>query len=232
MTEKERRGHRCPTCHAIPGAACVDPKGDPTPRCHRTRGPGEHERHVQAGIDRKAARDRASYGPLFQELAEAEVRVPTVAEKLLADRMAHARSFDATHGPHGAALLDKANGGLEWIAVHAMARTLEQMAGETGRLMAEHTIGVYPQSYQRMMFARLFTTTERKEVGPHRVPADNRPGFTIAYHHTWEPAAPLMTREEFDRRFPMPDHFRGVGEQPDDPQDLFGRVMAHLEART
>lgn len=81
-------------CHAKAGDPCIDPKSDATPRPHKTRGPGQYERHLQQEIDRKTAREKAKYGPLFQELAEAEVHVPTVEELKWQKRFEHARGAE------------------------------------------------------------------------------------------------------------------------------------------
>lgn len=121
---------------------------------------------------------------------------------------------------------------MEWLAVRHMAREIERLAGAVGRELAEHAMRTYPLGYQRMTFRELMTTTKAKQVGPYRVPADNSLGFTIAYRHTWAPAAPLMTREEFDRRFALPDHLRGLADAPEpDDGGLFARVTAACAPR-
>lgn len=233
ITNAERLAHPCPQCHVKAGDPCVDPLGEATPRCHKTRGPGQYERHLQEEIDRNTARERAKYGPLFQFVADQEVKPPTVEELKWQKRMAYAQAFDANGGPTGVALLRQCNKGMEWIYVRHLARELERLAGEVGQLLAEHCMRTYPLDYQRMMFHRLMTTTERKQVGPYRVDAANSIGFTIAYRYTWEPATPLMTTEEFDRRFPPLDHYCGAKDaaEPDDG-GLFDRVMAALQRRS
>jgi len=233
MTQAERLRHPCPQCHAKTGDSCIDPKGDKTARCHKTRGPGQYEKHLQEEINRRADREKAKYGPLFQELAEAEVHVPTVEELKWQKRLAHAREFDATGGPTGVALTRQCNKGMEWIFVRHLARELERLAGEVGQLLAEHCMRTYPLDYQRMMFEELMTTTRRMQVGPHRVPADNSLGFRIEYRHTWEPAVPLMTAEEFGRRFPKLDHYGGTKDaaEPDDG-GLFERTIKSLSCHT
>lgn len=229
MTAAERLTTPCPTCHAKAGDPCVDPRGDETTRPHKTRGPGQYERHLQEEIDRTTAREKASYGPLFQYLADEEVKPSTVAELMWKKRTEAARAFDAAGGPLGLALLRQCNRGMEWLAVRHLARELERLAGEVGRLLAEHSMSTFPLDYQRMMFGEFMTTTRRQQLDPYRVPADNPLGFRIAYRRVWEPAAPLMTREEFERRFPKVEHYTGLVDEPEpDDGGLFARVMAAL----
>lgn len=229
MKNAERLAHPCPKCHAKAGAPCVDHLGDPTPRPHKTRGPGQLEAHKAAEAERINARARASYGPLFQFVADAEVKPVAAVELIERDRLAAARSFDAECGPSGVALLRQCNKGMEWLYVHHLARELERLAGEAGRLFAEHSMRTYPLDYQRMMFKEFMTTTTRRQIGPYRVPADNSIGCTIAYRHTWSPASPLMTPEEFDRLYPQPEHWRGLVDAPEpDDGGLLDRFMAAI----
>lgn len=231
MTNKERLRHPCPQCHVKAGDPCIDPKGDVTPRCHQTRGPGQLEAHKVKEAERINARQRASYGPLFQDLADAEVKPVTAADLIARDRAAAARAFDADGGPTGVALLRQCNKGMEWIYVRYLARELEQLAGAAGRVFAENCMVTHPLDYQRMIFRNFMTTTERQQVGPYRVPATNSLGFAIAYRHTWEPATPLMTAEEFDRRYPKLDHYRGRPDEPEhDDGGLYDRAMAATAA--
>ncbi len=229
MTNRERIAHPCPKCHAIAGAPCLDPIGEPTRAPHKVRGPGEHERHLAERIARQTAREKASYGPMFAYLADVEVIPPTVAEVMERDRRAHAQAFDQDDGPDGVALLRQCNKGLECVYLWHLKRELGRLAGEPGRIFAESVMTTYPLDYGRMIFQRFFTTTERKQLGPYRVPADNSIGFTIGYRFTWEPAAPLMTAAEFDRLYPKPNHYRGDvdAEEPDDG-GLFARTIGTL----
>jgi hypothetical protein len=234
MTEAERRRHACPTCHAKAGDACIDPKRDATPRCHRTRGPGEYERHLQERIDRQTARAKASYGPLFQELAAAEVAVPTVAEVKLRERMAAARSFDED-GPVGMALCDQANRGLQWITVHHMLNEIQRRCGERWyqAIKAAVTEG-FGNGIEHVCerLRKYLTTTETYVIAYFRVPDPTKlGGCRVVPAMTWAPAEPLMAVEEFNARFKLPDHFRGVGDQPDDPQGLFERTIGTITAR-
>lgn len=231
MTNAERLRHPCPRCHAKAGDPCTDPLGEVTPRCHQTRGPGALASHKAKEADRINARARASYGPLFAGLAEAEVKPVTAADLIERDRRGAALAFDAPSGPAGLALQRQCNKGLEWLYVRHLARELERLAGDVGRVFAEHAIAAYPTDYLRMIFAGFLTTTEAKEIGPYRVPADNRLGFILAYRHKWAPAVPLMSREEFDRRYPGPDHWRGLADAPEpDDGGLFAGVMTAIRA--
>lgn len=219
VTEADRLAHRCPTCHVPPGVRCIDPKRDETPRCHRTRGPGEHERHLQERIDRQTARQRASYGPLFQDLAAAEVRVPTVAEVMHADRMAAARSFDATGGPGGLALCDKANAGLQWLVIHSMIREVGRRCGDNWyRAIRAAVLEGFGNGIEYVPYRmrKLLTTTEPYTLAYRRVPDPTKSiGFRVEPLMTWAPVEPLMTPEEFDARFKMPDHFKGWQDRPE-----------------
>lgn len=229
MTKAERLRHPCPKCHQKAGAPCVDPLGDIMPRCHATRGPGALEAHKTAEAARINARAVASYGPLFAGLAAAEVVPVTAADIIARDRQAAARSFDATRGPVGVALLRQCNKGIEWLHVRHLAREIERLTGDLGRTFAACAIGTYPLEYQHHHFRRLMTTTEPKEIGPHRVPADNSLGFRIEYRHHWRPAAPLMTPEVFDRLYPEPDHYNGATDEPEpDDGGLFARTVEAL----
>lgn len=229
ITTADRLRHPCPTCNVKAGDRCIDPKGDATARPHKTRGPGQLEAHKAKEAERINARQLASYGPLFQEVASSEVRPVTAAELIERDRHAATLAFDRTCDPLGLELLRQCNKGMEWVFLHYIARELERMAGDVGRTLADHCIHTYPLDYQRMIFAEIMTTTKRKEVGPYRVEAANSMGFRIAYRHTWEPAVPLMTRDEFDARFPRPDHWKGLADEPEpDDGGLFERTIGRL----
>lgn len=230
MTKAERLRHHCPECNARPGAPCVDRLGDELKRGHVTRGPGALEAHKAKEAERINARAVASFGPLFAHLAAEEVRPVTAAELIDRDRRAAARSFDLADGPRGVALLRQCNKGLEWLHVHHLARELERLTGDLGRVFAACAVGTYPLDYLHDHFRRLMTTTEPKEIGPHRVPAPGPLGFRIEYRHHWRPAAPLMTAEEFDARFRRPNHWTGAADQPEPPSaaDLFDQAAELL----
>lgn len=230
MTKAERLRHPCPTCNAKPGDPCRDRMGDELKRGHVTRGPGALEAHKAAEAERINARAVASYGPLFADLAAAEVVPVTAADIIARDRQAAARSFDLESGPRGLALLRQCNKGLEWLHVRHLARELERLTGDLGRVFAACAVGTYPLDYLHDHFRRLMTTTEPKEIGPHRVPADNPIGFRIEYRHHWRPAAPLMTPAEFDAAFPRPNHWTGSADQDEPPSaaEVFERAAELL----
>lgn len=233
MTRAERLAHPCPECNAKPGDPCRDRLGDALKRGHATRGPGALAAHKNKEAERINARAVASYGPMFADLAAAEVKPVTAAELIARARLAAARSFDIDRGPTGVALLRQCNRGLEWLHLHHLARELERLTGDLGRVFAAAAFDTYPLDYLHHTFRRLMTTTEPKDVGPYRVdaPGENSLGFRIAFRHHWRPAAPLMTAEEFDRLYPALDHYRGDvdAEEPDDG-GLFARTIGQLRS--
>lgn len=234
-TEAERLRHQCPKCWANPGEQCTDPAGNACDKAHRTRGPGAAQDHAEKAAERKNARAMASYGALFQPIAEEEVKPTTAAEVMFQERTSAAHAFDATHGPTGVALLRQCNRGMELIRIHHMSRILTEMAGELGAIAARHSLNTYPIDYQEMHFRELFTTTKKVPIAwgrrfdPARVNQYNREGLYVVCEHAWEPAAPLMTVEEFSARFSRLDHFQGLKDAPEpDDAGLFDRTIGRL----
>lgn len=149
MTKAERLAHPCPECNAKPGEPCRDRLGDELKRGHVTRGPGALEAHKAKEAERINARAVASYGPLFADLAAAEVKPVTAADLIDRDRRAAALAFDATGGPSGMALLRQCNRGLEWLWVQHVARELARLGGEAGAALAADAIRKYPADVHR-----------------------------------------------------------------------------------
>lgn len=240
ITDRERLQHRCPACHALPGAPCVDRLGDATVRPHRTRGPGQLDRHLAAEAERKAARERASYGPLFQNLAAAEVRTAPVDETKWRKR------FDAAHdaerlGP--GVMLDPANRGLEWVRLHYIRRQIaervgEFLAAELWRYAVETYGGKADYAYgflrDRMTTDRGFSVRFERRADPARASQCNPEGFYLHDLVTWPiyvlASVPVMTCEEFDAIAPI-NHRLGLADAAE-PEDggLFARVMAACDA--
>ena len=231
MTEAERIAEKCPTCHQPPGRRCIDPKGDQTPRSHRTRGPGQADAHLAAALDRKEAREKASYGPLFQELAAAEVTRPTLEVARLRERMAAARSFDAA-GPVGMALCDKANAGMQWLRVWSMLNEIGRRRGENwqeairAQVLEGFENGI---EYVPPRLKALMTTTEPDILAWFRHEDPETKKVKVVPALVWQPPEPLMTEAEFDARFRMPDHFRGLRDAPEpDDGGLFETTVGRL----
>jgi hypothetical protein len=236
ITNAERLRHKCPNCHALPGVPCQDYAGHSTDRPHKVRGPGQLEKHLQERIDRQTARAKATYGPLFQDLADTEVRVPTVDEMKRENRFAVARSFDQ-FGPDGLALTQQANRGMQWLTVMAMLHEIGRRCGENwyeairAAVLEGFGNGI---EYVPPRLRKLMTTTEPYVLAYFRVPDPVKLlGCRVVPAMTWAPSEPLMTAEEFDRRFALPDHYRGIRTPTDDlePDDggLYERVMDAFE---
>jgi len=225
MKAAERIKAPCPQCHAPVGRPCVDPLGEPMGRPHKVRGPGQLEAHKAQQADRINTSTRQSYGPLFAHLAEAEA--VTAADLIERDRRAAAGRFDRPE-PLGVLLLRSCNRFIETLYVSHLARELERLAPGVGGRLAAHALATYPRDYLRSMLRRLFTTTERKQIEPVRVEADSAVGWRLEYRTTWEPQAPLMSNEEFDRLYRAPDHVGGLGDTDDDPAGLFARTIGRL----
>jgi hypothetical protein len=235
MTAAERLRHRCPDCNAKPGDPCRHYNGEPTTRPHKTRGPGQLDRHLQERIARQTARAKRSYGALFQDLADVEVTAPSVEEVKQRDRFAVARSFDE-FGPVGLALCDQANRGLQWLHVHAMFHEIGRRCGDNWyRALRAAVLGGFGNSldYVPDRMRQIMTTTTPYVLAYFRVPA---PGTLLGVKTvpamTWAPPVPLMTVAEFEARFKMPDHYRGLRAPADDPEPddggLFDRMMTAL----
>lgn len=233
LKEADRLKHKCPTCHAPPGQPCIDPKREATPRCHRTRGPGAYEEHLQKEIDRKVAREKATYGALFQEQADAEVKAPTVADLQWQKRFEAARSVDGK-------LLDKAMDGLEWIRLHWVGREMAKLIdpAKAAKLWA-YGARVFAGKAQYLddFLCGALTTLDkiRYDVELRFDPArafkigDIRPDGWVAIYNNdgrylhdldiWPPEGyvPPLTREEYKKRFPSI-------EEPDDG-GLLDRIL-------
>lgn len=238
MTTAERLQHKCPNCNALPGDPCRDIKGDETKRPHKIRGPGQHEKHIQERIDRQTARAKKSYGPLFQAQADAEVQPPTVAEVMIRDRLAVARSFDDIE-PNGCALLNKANAGLHWMTIHRIFHEIDRRCGDNwGRALRESILNGFGNdlSYLPSRMRELMTTTKPRVIAYFRhAVSDSLIGVRLEPAMTWAPEEPLMTVAEFEERFPFADHFRGLrgptnDHEPDDG-GLFDVVMTVFQSQ-
>jgi hypothetical protein len=218
-----------------PGVPCIDFKGDQTPRPHKTRGPGQHEKHLAEAEARRIGREKASYGPLFQEIAEAEVPAPRSAEELKwAERRAIAASFDSTGGPRGMALTEQANKGLEYLWIHSMFREIGKRTNDNWEcaFFAAFTYGFGNGiEYVPSRLKAALTTTEPHIFAYFRVENPDHPYkiATTVPALVWAPSEPLMTVEEFEERFKKPDHWRGLKDAPEpDDGGLFDRTIAAL----
>lgn len=249
MTNKERLAHPCPECSAKAGDPCVYYTGKPTARPHKTRGPGQLEAHLQAEIDRKVAREKASYGPLFQEIAEAEVVAPTVPD------VKERKRREAAFGVESDSLCQQANRGLEWIRLHYLRRLVAERVGEWwGEQLWGYARRVYEtkESYIVGFLRDCLTTTADHRIrvvrlnDPSRVKVTkwkNANGIVIEFRHNgdylhdtlvWPPYAiplPVMTREAFDQLAPI-DHRHGLKDAPElDDAGLFDRTVGRLARR-
>ncbi len=237
MKTSERLRHSCPQCNAKPGDPCVYYNGSPTARPHKVRGPGQLDAHLAAEAKRKAEREKQSYGPLFQEIAEREVKTESVEELKLKKR------FEAAHGAENKGLLDKANSGLEWIRLRWIKRETAKILGDdvADKLWAQ-AIRVYEtkEAYIEGVFIKALTTTDeivlRQELrfDPSRVRQYNPDGRYLVVTESWPPSGfvPPLSRAEYQERFPKFDHRYGTSEtfEPDDG-GLFDRLMATFPRR-
>jgi hypothetical protein len=238
MTDRARLQHKCPACHAVAASPCVDRLGDATARPHRTRGPGQLERHLAAEAERKAARERTSYGPLFQDLAAAEVAVESV------ESIRWRKRFDAAHGAERlgpGVMLDPANRGLEWVRLHHIQRRIAERIGEwwAAELWERATTTYGSKADYILGFLAECMTSDRpksirfeRRADPARATGINNEGYYLHDLVVWPAltlaAVPVMTREEFDAIAPV-DHRRGLIDAPEpDDGGLFVRIMEGL----
>ncbi|TXH18696.1 MAG: hypothetical protein E6R03_01755 [Hyphomicrobiaceae bacterium] len=234
MKNSERLRHACPKCNAKPGDPCVHYNGSPTDRPHKVRGPGQLDAQLAAEAKRKADREKKSYGPLFQEIAEKEVRTETVEELKLRKR------FEAAYAVENKGLLDKANSGLEWIRLRWIKRETAKILGEeVAEKLWSRAIRVYDtkEAYIESVFARALTTTDEivlcqeLRFDPARVRQYNADGRYLVVTESWPPPGftPPLTRAEYQERFPKFDHRHGSSEdfEPDD-DGLFDRLISTL----
>jgi hypothetical protein len=227
----DRLLHRCPKCHAKPGESCRQYTGEPLRIPHRVRGPEQEEAALVAAEERRVKRRRAEYGPLFQEIAEHEIRHRQL------DELAWERRFAAARGAECATLIDPANSGLEWIRLRWLQHCLPRIVGEEmGRSIWEYAERVYGNEQYIASFIRECLTQTRPRVLRHELRFDaakigtwNPDGRYLVDALVWEPREPVLTSEEFDRRFPRLDHKHGVtvDDEPDDG-GLYVRLLAML----
>lgn len=232
MNNAERLRHACPKCNAKAGDPCVYYNGTPTTRPHKVRGPGQLDAHLAAEAKRKADREKASYGPLFQEIAEREVRIEPVEEMKLRKR------FEVARGVENKGLLDKANSGLEWIRLRWIKRETAKILGEdVADKLWNRAIQVYDtkETFIEINFIKALTSTDEivlcqeLRFDPARIRQYNPDGRYLVVTESWPPKgfSPPLTRAEFQERFPKFDHRQGSVNSPEpDDGGLFERVMA------
>jgi hypothetical protein len=234
VKEAERLTEKCPQCHALPGEPCHDFAGNPTARAHRVRGPGQHERKLRDDESRRVARQKAAYGPLFQDIAEQEVGTRSLPEIYWAKR------YEVARGAEMASLVSKPNCGLEWVRLWWIAHRLPILVGsEMGTAIWDYALRVFGRStpYINSYIAECLTTADRKVLrhevryDPARVNKYNPDGRYLVDALVWHPAEPVMTRDEYRAMFPQFDHVAGV-RTDDEPDDggLFDRMMQRLAA--
>lgn len=251
VTEAERLKHQCPQCFANPGTPCLDPAGLPCEKTHRVRGPGQYEATAQAKADRVNARTMASYGPLFQGVAEAEVK-PITARDVIEERRLNAAFAPDAGGPIGMLLCDQANRGIEWLRIRHMVTRLAEIIGpELAQEGWDYCVRVYgpgKEGYYEEFLTDLATT--RREVvlrydrwfdfakvkticlGPNETVPFRIDGWMTTPAVTFPPAnyTPPYTREQWKSLFPPIDHHRGLIDaiEPDDG-GLFDRTIGSLK---
>jgi hypothetical protein len=233
MKNADRLLHRCPKCHAKPGESCRQYTGELLRIPHKVRGPGKEEAALVAAEERRVERQRAKYGPLFQEIAKQEVQPRQL------DELAWERRFAAARGAECATLIDPANSGLEWVRLRWLQHCLPRIVGEEmGRAIWEYAERVYGHEQYIASFICECLTQARRRVIRHelrfdsaRINPNNSDGRYLVDALVWEPREPVMSGEEFDRRFPRLDHKWGVpvDDEPDDG-GLYERLLAMLGA--
>jgi hypothetical protein len=218
----------------LPGEPCHDFAGNPTARAHRVRGPGQHERKLRDDESRRVARQKAAYGPLFQEIADAEVKPRTLTDIYWQKRYATA------FGAESASLVSKANCGLEWVRLRWIAHCLPRLVGpEMGAAIWEYALRVFDRNtpFIDSFMAECLTTAERQVLrhelryDPAKINRYNSDGCYLVDALVWHPAQPVMSRDEYRAMFPQFDHVAGV-RTDDEPDDggLFDRMMQRLAA--
>jgi len=232
MTRKEQLNHECPECMARPGMPCKLYNGDPLEVPHKVRGPGKLAEHLQKEIDRKEERFRKQYGPLFQHVADAEIKLPTVAELALQKR------YDAARAAEDRGMLHQANRGLEWIRLRWIKREIASMIGEeSAELIWQYAVNVFSssESYVENFIQECVTTCVPHSLkyelryDQARINKYNPDGrFLVTVEH-WPPPnyVPPMTREQYLARFPRLDHRYGDANaaEPDDG-GLFEKLLS------
>lgn len=192
--------------------------------------PAEKERRKH---QRKAAAMTAaaakSYGPLFADLA------PTYTREDAYWQWRRTKAVVAEEGQIGAcisAMVRFQLNCIETVAAHLLGRgTAKELAASLDK---------YPPSYRREYWRQMLAGIGRHvlklecRTDPERANQWNRDGRYVVESSVWPPAdySPVLTAEEFDRRFPAWDRGElGTGHidypEPDDG-GLFERVMARL----
>lgn len=247
----DRTASACPMCGAYPGKPCRDYRGRDKGPCQERGRP----KVTAAKLARKAAdlnrRKEAEYGPLFKDLMPAaELVTPAdVAAKRLRDvRMSAGNDWS---------LVFAANQGIERIHLWALFRGAAALLGaETEAKVREYALRVFgwgKESYVRGVYETALCTADRialrmefredpatsrvvewpNSTYPDRMIRINVRGGGLHCTEALEPAGrPLLTRDEFKARFPVPDHRNGSPDtwEPDDG-GLFARVLALLPHR-
>ena len=243
-TKAERLQHLCPQCFAAPGQPCTEGNSNlVADGLHHDRGrPEAARKRAQDKADRTNTRQLASYGPLFQEIAEKEVPRLT-AEDIFEERRRNAAFAPDAGGPVGMLLTNQANRGLEWVRLEWIRRGVTEIVGEFwGSALWEYARRVYGSKTDciesffcdclcTMSSKQLKVTFEVNEGPPKTIELGNcvdpsKPNFfalrggKLVPELSWPPplTAPVMTRDEFRRRWPALDHHKGIqgGMEPDD----------------
>jgi hypothetical protein len=83
--------------------------------------------------------------------------------------------------------------------------------------------------YVPMTLRKMMTTTEAVPLAYFRHEDPETRKVRVVPALVWQPPEPLLSPEEFDARFPMPDHFRGLKDAPEpDDGGLFERTVGAL----
>lgn len=213
MKRSEQLKYECPECMARPGSPCKIYNGDALKIPHKVRGPGQQAEHLQKEIDRKEERARKQYGPLFQHVADVEIKLPTVAELALQKR------YDAARAAEDRGMLHQANRGLEWIRLRWIKREIASVIGErSAELIWEYANRVFPaESYIEQFIQECLTTCVSHSLkyelryDAARINKYNPDGSYLVAVESWPPPnyVPPMTREQYLERFPKLDHRHG-----------------------
>ena len=224
---REALSIKCPRCGAPVDASCTDYNGRNKAFCKDRRpvpgarpdGAKDPRGDWDVEADRITAREKEAAG-LFAEYVE-----PTTAQDLYWKW----RFQKAAAGEHRGTLAYPANKGLYCIRLNAIERHAQALIGaETGARIAAHINATYPLDYRDGIWERLLCKGEPVCYDYRWEPAEDAPDRKLCAVK-YVPDSPLVSKEEWDARFPKLDLWDGLKDAPEpDDGGLFDRTVGAL----